>query len=109
MNAGEVMGAFASVASVVSFTPQAWRIIKTRDTKSLSAPMYALTVLGFALWIGYGIGIGSWQVIATNAICCALSAFILTMKLLSPSKKEKVADALDPEASSGATSPPASG
>ncbi len=98
MTAGEWMGAFASVASVVSFTPQAWRIIKTRDTRSLSAPMYALTVTGFALWVGYGVGIESWQVIATNAICFLLSAFILTMKLLPRPEKEKVADALDPDA-----------
>lgn len=96
MTAGEWMGAFASLASVTSFTPQAWRIIKTRDTRSLSAPMYALTVTGFALWVGYGVGIASWQVILTNAICFLLSAFILVMKLLSPAQKERVADALDP-------------
>jgi len=106
VNAGEVMGAFASVASVVSFTPQAWRIIKTRDTKSLSAPMYVFTVTGFALWVGYGIGIDSWQVIATNAICFVLSAFILMMKLLSPAKKAAVADALDPDPSGTAKRPP---
>jgi MtN3 and saliva related transmembrane protein len=106
MNAAEVLGTCASVASVTSFTPQAWRVIKTRDTTSLSAPMYGLNVAGFALWIGYGIGIASWQVIATNAICLLFSAFILAMKLLPPKTKDAVADALDPGVKSATSSRP---
>jgi uncharacterized protein with PQ loop repeat len=47
-----VVGYLAAICSVVSFTPQAWKIIKTRDTKSISAPMYAITVVGFAFWLG---------------------------------------------------------
>lgn len=93
-----IIGSLAAIASTVSFTPQAWKIIRTRDTDAISAGMYALTVAGFALWTAYGVLLGQWPLIATNSICLLLSAFILTMKLLPRRERDKVADALDPEA-----------
>lgn len=97
LDAPTLVGAAATAASVASFAPQAWKIIRTRDTKSISAGTYALTVAGFALWLIYGALLGQWPLIATNAICCALSAFILVMKLLPASKKKAVAEAIDPQ------------
>jgi MtN3 and saliva related transmembrane protein len=58
--------------------------------------MYAVTVTGFSLWLVYGIMLGEWPLIVTNAICLALSAFILLMRILPQRKKEAVADLLDP-------------
>ena len=98
MEAVTIIGSLAAIASTVSFTPQAWKIIRTRDTEAISAPMYAITVVGFALWTGYGRLLGQWPIIITNSICFMLSGFILTMKLLPPRKRDKVADALDPQA-----------
>ena len=97
LDAATLVGMAATAASVASFTPQAWKIIRTRDTQSISAGTYALTVLGFALWLAYGALLGQWPLIATNAICCALSAFILVMTLLPPEKKKAVAEAIDPK------------
>jgi MtN3 and saliva related transmembrane protein len=94
----EIIGTFAALASIASFTPQAWKIIKSRHTDDLSAGMYMLTCTGFTLWTAYGIFLGAWPVIITNAVCLVLAGFILTMKLLPQRKKEKVADALDPHA-----------
>ena len=93
-----ILGSLAAIASTVSFTPQAWKIIRTRDTAAISAPMYAITVVGFALWTSYGILLGQWPIIVTNSICFALSGFILTMKLLPRRERDKIADALDPDA-----------
>lgn len=98
MDAAVVVGTLASLASIASFTPQAWKIIKSRHTADLSAGMYILTVSGFSLWTTYGILLGIWPVIVTNAVCLVLAAFILTMKLLPPRKKNEIADMLDPEA-----------
>lgn len=39
-----------------------------------------------------------WPIIVPNALCLALSAFILVMKLLPRAKREAVAEALDPTA-----------
>lgn len=91
------LGAAASVASIASFTPQAWKIIRTRDTKSISAGAYALTVTAFSLWLGYGVLLGEWPIMVTNAVCVVLAAFILLMKLLPAEKKDAVAKALDPQ------------
>ena len=88
---------------MTSFTPQAWKIIKTRDT--ISAPMYALTVLGFALWLAFGLLKAEWPIIITNGVCLILSAFILMMTVLPGAKKEAIADAIDPTGRGGDTSP----
>jgi MtN3 and saliva related transmembrane protein len=58
--------------------------------------MYTITVVGFALWMAYGILLAQWPLILTNGICLVLSAFILMMKILPRDKKEEVAEALDP-------------
>ena len=92
MNIATLIGALAAILSTTSFLPQAIKIIRSRDTRSISAGMYALTVTGFALWTTYGILLGAWPLIAANAICLGLSAFILTMKLLPRGKKDAVAD-----------------
>lgn len=82
MNYALIIGAIASLCSMTSFGPQAWKIIRTRDTSSISARMYVLTVTGFAFWTVYGFLIGEWPIIVTNTVCLLLSAFILAMKLL---------------------------
>jgi MtN3 and saliva related transmembrane protein len=88
----------AAITSTASFAPQAWKIIKTRETKDISTGMYGLTVAGFALWLAYGMMLGQWPLIATNSICFVLAAFILVMKLLPASGQRAVADTLDPSA-----------
>ena len=97
MNAATIVGFLAMAASTVSFVPQAWKIIKVRDTRSVSTGMYVVTVAGFALWTTYGLMLWQWPLIVTNVICLVLSAFILMMKLLPRRQKEMVAAALDPE------------
>lgn len=100
-----MVGVVASIVSVTSFAPQAWRVIRTRDTRSISAAMYWLTVTGFALWFTFGILLGQWPLIVTNGICFLLSAFILVMKMLPASGKQAVAAAIDPDARDGAPPP----
>ncbi len=97
MNLVDYIGAAAAFCSTASFAPQALKIIKTRDTESISGKMYILTVAAFALWMSYGALRRDWALILPNAICLMLAGFILTMKHLPQGKKEAVADALDPE------------
>jgi len=96
MNWVALAGTLAALCSTVSFLPQAWRIVRSRDTSAISPLTYSLTVAGFALWTAYGIGLGEWPLIATNSICFVLSAFILLMTLLPRSRKNAVADTIDP-------------
>src|SRR3569832_41092 len=97
MNLVTVLGSLAAIASTVSFTPQAMKIIRTRETKDISTGMYAITVSAFALWCAYGVLLKQWPLIASNSICLALSSFILMMKLLPRRAKNKVADKLTPK------------
>ncbi len=90
----EAIGALAAICSTVSFAPQAWKIIRTRETKDISTGMYFFTVAGFAAWSSYGIMLGKWPLIAANGICLLMSAFILTMKLLPRAQKEAVAETI---------------
>jgi MtN3 and saliva related transmembrane protein len=97
MDWATIVGFLAALASTISFTPQAWKIIRSRDTEGISAAMYAITVAGFALWLSYGVMLARWPIILSNAICLALSAFILVMTLLPQRKKNEIADQLDPK------------
>jgi MtN3 and saliva related transmembrane protein len=90
------IGGVAAAASTVSFMPQAVKIIRTRDTSSISAGMYVVTVFGFILWTSYGGLLGEWPIIASNGVCLLVSSFILAMKLLPRRKTEKVAEAMEP-------------
>lgn len=98
MNWITAIGALAAICSMISFFPQAWRIVKSRDTSSISPIMYGFTVSGFALWTAYGLGLGEWPLIVTNSVCLVLSSFILAMTLLPKSGKDVVADKIDPHA-----------
>ncbi len=96
MDAATLVGSLAAVASMTSFVPQAWKIVRTRETGAISVRMYAVTVLGFSLWLAYGLLLRQWPLIVTNGVCLALSAFILAMTLLPRRRREAVAEALDP-------------
>jgi MtN3 and saliva related transmembrane protein len=96
MEAVTIVGSLAAICSMTSFMPQAWKIIKTRDTGSISVPMYAVTVIGFSLWLAFGVMKGEWPITITNAVCLMLSAFILLMTILPRKSKEAIADAFDP-------------
>jgi MtN3 and saliva related transmembrane protein len=91
------IGGAATCASVTSFLPQVVKVVKTRDVSAISAKMYGITVTGFALWTAYGFMLASYPLIAANSLCFALSAFILTMRLL-PQDKREVADHIQPAA-----------
>ena len=95
MNPTTIVGVVAAFCSMASFVPQAWKIIRTRETGDISAGMFSLTVSAFALWCAYGALLGQWPLIVSNGVCLALAAFILTMTLLPRRKKEAVADAIE--------------
>ncbi|ASR51127.1 MAG: SemiSWEET family sugar transporter [Blastomonas fulva] len=93
-----VAGTIGAVASVASFTPQAWKIIHSRSTEGLSLGMFALTCLAFAAWTSFGLLKGEWALIIPNAICLCFALFILAMIALPERKTKEVAETLDPVA-----------
>ena len=91
-----LVGTVGACASVASFAPQAWKIIRERSTTGLSLGMFALTSLAFAAWTTFGILQNEWTLIIPNAICLVFALFILGMIVLPKRKTEEVAKALDP-------------
>jgi MtN3 and saliva related transmembrane protein len=92
-----VAGTIGACASVASFTPQAWKIIRSRSTDGLSLAMFALTSLAFAAWTAFGVLKTEWALIIPNAICLCFALFILAMIALPEHKTEEVAEAIDPD------------
>ncbi len=86
------VGGAATCASILSFFPQALKIVKTRDTSGISTKMYAITVAGFSMWTAYGILLPAYPLIVANGICLLLSGFILGMKMASDGSKDKPRD-----------------
>jgi MtN3 and saliva related transmembrane protein len=92
-----LVGAGAALCSTVSFAPQAFKIIRTRDVSSISTAMHSTSVAGFALWLSYGLMKQDWPILITNTVMLAVAGFIPAMKLMPGDKREKVAETLDPE------------
>ncbi|MGO8754790.1 MAG: SemiSWEET transporter [Gallionellaceae bacterium] len=77
-----LLGYPAAFLTTIAFVPQAWHSWRTRDLSGISLPMYALFTLGVALWLGYGLAIGSLPVIAANAVTLMLALLVLWLKIL---------------------------
>ena len=75
------MGFVAAACTTLSFVPQAVKTIRTRDTRGISLWMYLVFTVGIAFWFGYGLVLGSWPMIISNAVTFLLSATILGLKL----------------------------
>ncbi|MEQ1930152.1 MAG: SemiSWEET transporter [Parvularculaceae bacterium] len=85
MNA-DIVGSVAAVLTTASFLPQAIRVLRTGDTQAISLTMYAMFVVGIALWGVYGVMIGSLPVIGSNVVTFALASLILVQKIRHLSK-----------------------
>ena len=79
----DLIGYPAAFLTTIAFVPQAWKSWRTRDLSGISLPMYALFTFGVALWLFYGLLIGSLPVIAANAVTLLLAALVLWLKVSS--------------------------
>ena len=77
----EWTGYVAAVMTTLAFVPQAWKTIRSKDTRSISLGMYVVFTIGIGFWLAYGIVLGSMPMILSNIVTFVLSATILAMKL----------------------------
>ena len=77
----DLIGSVAALLTTLSFLPQVLRVLRTGDTEAISLAMYAIFVVGIVLWGIYGLLIGSWPVIVSNALTFILSGVILVQKI----------------------------
>lgn len=76
-----MIGSIAGILTTLAFVPQVIKVIKTKDTSSLSLGMYSMQVLGVFLWLIHGIVIKDMALLVANAITFMLALIILGYKL----------------------------
>jgi MtN3 and saliva related transmembrane protein len=81
MNPTEAIGYLAALLTTASFVPQALHIWRTRDARAISLGMYSVFSTGVALWLAYGVLVGSWPVTLANVVTLLFALSILFMKI----------------------------
>lgn len=77
----DAVGYFAASCTTLAFLPQAVKVIRDKDTRSLSLGMYVLFTVGVGLWLAYGILKDDHVITLANAITIILSLAILVTKI----------------------------
>ncbi len=76
-----LLGFVAGVLTTLAFVPQVLKIWRSKQAHDISLGMFILFSIGVALWIAYGILIGSVPVILANSVTLTLALLILALKL----------------------------
>ncbi|HET7165902.1 MAG TPA: SemiSWEET transporter [Pseudolabrys sp.] len=77
----DFVGATGAVLTTLCWWPQALKVIREKETRALSLPATVAFSLGVVLWLVYGLAIGDWPLIGSNAVTLALMVPILATKL----------------------------
>lgn len=77
----DVIGAAGAVLTTLCWLPQALKVMRDKDTRALSLLATVAFTLGLAFWLIYGLALGDWPLIGSNAVTLALMLPILAMKL----------------------------
>jgi MtN3 and saliva related transmembrane protein len=77
----DALGFVAGALTTAAFVPQVLKSWTSRDLSGISLRMYGLFTTGVALWLLYGIALGSWPVIVCNAITLVLAGGVLYLKV----------------------------
>jgi MtN3 and saliva related transmembrane protein len=78
----DLVGYIAAILTTIAFVPQVLTSLRTRDLSGVSLPMYSIFTAGVAMWLAYGVMLGSWPIIVANAITLALSGTVLALKVM---------------------------
>ncbi|WP_052284471.1 SemiSWEET transporter [Kluyvera genomosp. 1] len=76
-----LIGYLAACLTTLSFLPQAFKVITTRNTQGISGLMYVMFVCGLALWLVYGVMIEDTAVSVANLLTLLFALPILIIKL----------------------------
>ena len=77
----DLAGASGATLTTLCWLPQAMKVMREKETRALSLTGTAAFTVGIALWLVYGLALGDWPLIASNAVTLALLMPILVLKL----------------------------
>jgi len=77
----DIVGVAGAALTTLCWLPQALKVIRERETRALSLVATAGFTAGVGLWLVYGLAIGDWPLIGSDAVTLALMLPILATKL----------------------------
>lgn len=77
----ESTGLVAGFLTTLAYVPQVLKVWRSRTARDISLIMFLLMNVGIALWLVYGLLIGSPGLIAANTVTLCLTAAVLAAKL----------------------------
>ncbi len=77
-----MIGFIAACLTTFGFIPQVVKVVKSKDTESISLGMYVMSVTGMSLWLIHGIYQGDVALIIANSVSVTLAGIILAYKLI---------------------------
>ena len=81
MSPTDPIGYLAATLTTIAFIPQALHTWRLRSAQGISIGMYVIFTIGVALWLLYGVLLGAWPLIISNALTLTLALCILVMAL----------------------------
>ncbi len=76
-----LVGLAAGTLTTVAYVPEVVKVLRTRDTKSISRLWLGILAAGMALWTAYGFEISSMPLVVTNITALALVLALASLKI----------------------------
>lgn len=80
MTIEDMVGLLAGCCTTAAFVPQLVKIWRSRSASDISYGMYLVFIFGVALWLGYGIAIGSRPMVLANAVVLVQAIAVVILK-----------------------------
>jgi len=77
----DIIGTAGAALTTLCWLPQVVKVLRDKETRSLSLTATAGFTAGILLWLVYGLAIHDWPLIGSNAVTLAPMTVILAMKL----------------------------
>lgn len=84
-----IVGYVAGFCTAVAQFPQAYKVIRTGETHSISLGMYVIMTFGIFFWFLYGLLIPDLPMIMANFISLIPSLYILYITIRNLNRKNK--------------------
>jgi MtN3 and saliva related transmembrane protein len=77
----DLVGYIAATLTTAAWVPQIVRTWRSRSADDLSLGMLTIFTIGVALWLLFGLALGSRPVVVANAVTLALSLLLVGLRL----------------------------
>lgn len=81
MDGIQVFGFLAGIVTASGMMPQVIKTFKTKKAGELSIQMFLFYLVGFSMWITYGVIREDFPIIVTNSVSIVLTALMLYFKI----------------------------